>query len=264
MSQGPVAPAACRLCGGVTEVQFQARLLARNDVSYYRCIQCQLVQSEPPYWLEHAYSRSVSSLDTGLVQRNLYVAQVLSVLLTSLGMRRKAVLDYAGGCGLLVRLMRDRGFNFHWQDLYTPNLLARGFEQQADVRYAAVTAIEVLEHLVDVAHFFETTLRQMQPEYVIATTHLRPDDLGADWPYLMAETGQHIALFHSETFRWIARAYGYHYTGARYFHVLSKRPISRLLLAGCVWLGYRPYPVLRRFNAILRDQDTVRRTVRDS
>ena len=48
---------------------------------------------------------------------------------------------------MLVRLMRDRGFDFRYFDLHGPNLFARGFELDHEQSVDVVTALEVVEHL---------------------------------------------------------------------------------------------------------------------
>ena len=65
------AEGACRLCGGAITPAFSTRVLGRYTVRYGLCGQCRSLQTETPYWLAEAYSRNLSSLDTGAAQRNL-------------------------------------------------------------------------------------------------------------------------------------------------------------------------------------------------
>jgi len=55
-------------------------------------------------------------------------------------------LDYAGGYGVFVRLMRDIGFDFYWQDKYTENLFVRGFEYDEKKRFDFLTSFKSFEH----------------------------------------------------------------------------------------------------------------------
>ena len=69
--------------------------------------------------------------------------------------------------------MRDRGFNFFWQDLYAKNIHARTFEHEEGTRYDLVTAFELMEHLPD-------PLEGMAPIFalsdnVLTMTLLAPD-----------------------------------------------------------------------------------------
>jgi len=80
-----------------------------------------------PYWLDEAYGDAISVLDTGLIQRNLHIAERLAPLLYFLFDHKAPYLDVAGGYGMLVRLMRDIGFDFYWSDKYCRNLFAECF-----------------------------------------------------------------------------------------------------------------------------------------
>ena len=66
--------------------------------------------------------------DTGIIKRNILLAKRTSAILFFLFNKKESFLDYGGGYGLFVRLMRDGGFNFYWNDPFTENLFARGFE----------------------------------------------------------------------------------------------------------------------------------------
>lgn len=54
----------CRLCGAELQPHVRQHLLGRHDVQFHRCPRCDLIQSEPPYWLDDAYSQAISALDT--------------------------------------------------------------------------------------------------------------------------------------------------------------------------------------------------------
>ena len=164
-------PSTCPICMGTRAERFRARILGKYDIRYFYCGHCGLLQTEPPFWLEEAYSTAIAKTDTGLVTRNLYNAKALTSLLYFCFDPAADYVEYAGGYGLLTRLMRDRGFNFFWHDSYCQNIFARGFEwNQFGGRRAslAVTAFEVLEHVSDPVAFCVARSRMptLQPSSV--------------------------------------------------------------------------------------------------
>jgi len=118
----------CKICGQDNKIFFNAKILNKYDVEYFHCDNCGFLQTEEPYWLEEAYNESINVSDTGYMQRNIILSKKLTILLSLLFDKNTKFLDYAGGYGVFVRLMRDIGFDFYWQDKFSKNLLARGFE----------------------------------------------------------------------------------------------------------------------------------------
>src|SRR5688572_28604301 len=101
----------CRLCGGPTRPLTRQRVLGKHDVRYEHCTRCDLIQTELPYWLEEAYSQAISQLDTGAMHRN-HMASRLTAAVVRLAGIEGPFLDYGGGHGVFVRMMRDLGFDF--------------------------------------------------------------------------------------------------------------------------------------------------------
>ena len=65
----------CRLCGATAAKTHSATILGKYVIAYFLCPTCDLLQTEPPYWLTEAYQDSISTLDTGLLHRNLTVSK---------------------------------------------------------------------------------------------------------------------------------------------------------------------------------------------
>ena len=142
----------CRLCGAEAWDFGHLKMLHSVEVSYFRCTRCEYVQTEQHHWLEAAYSSALSALDVGAVSRNKRFEVVTQAIIQAFLNSDGRYVDYGGGHGLFVRLMRDRGFDFLWSDKYAENLYARGFEHApSSGPLAGVTAFEVFEHLVDPA-----------------------------------------------------------------------------------------------------------------
>jgi hypothetical protein len=228
----------CRLCGGTTRVTHVGTLLGRHQVDYHLCGACDYWFTDEPYWLEEAYSAAISAADTGLVLRNVMVARELTAVLGGL-LPAGPYVDWAGGYGMLVRLMRDAGFDFYWADAYAENLLARGFEWTPGGRSTAATAIEVLEHVPDPVAFVEECLEGAGTDTVIFSQelHTGPDP---DWWYLTPATGQHVGFYSRRTLQVLADRLGLHLHTSLRLHMLTARELpdgrfDRLVRQSRLW-----------------------------
>jgi hypothetical protein len=231
---------------------FSVLVLHRHRAHFDRCPGCELLQARDPDWLSEAYSSPISALDTGLVARNLAVSRRLCHLLR-LGMNEQGAgryLDYAGGYGLLTRLMRDSGFDFYWTDQYCANLLAKGFEHNPSLGPCrAVTAIEVLEHVLDPVTTVSSALRSAQSDLLIATTELfagKPPE-PHDWWYYAFEGGQHISFYTRNTLAAIARRLDLQVAAVAGFFVFSRQPLDEKRLCRTLrWRAALPARLQRR------------------
>ena len=111
----------CKICNTPAAAVFKSKLLLKYDVKYFQCSKCDYLFTEEPYWIEEAYKTSINSSDTGIIERNIYYSKIISGLLFFIFGKNFKYLDYAGGTGIFVRLMRDIGFDFYWMDLYSQN-----------------------------------------------------------------------------------------------------------------------------------------------
>jgi hypothetical protein len=198
----------CRLCGAAADFVVRQTVLHRYAVAYFRCPECDLLQTEKPYWLAEAYDDRVAILDTGAVDRNLLCADLVQVIawLAGVGPGDRC-LDVGGGSGLLVRMMRDRGFDFRWADKFAANLYARGFEGAPAERQDLVTAFEVFEHFDDVNGEVEGLFGPGH-RFVLASTFLHRGHR-ENWWYYVPEVGQHVAFYSRETMAYLGRRFGY-------------------------------------------------------
>ena len=109
----------CRICTKPVEAMFSSVLLQKYSTQYFKCSQCGYVQTEHPHWLEEAYESSINDSDTGMIMRNLWHRNITATLIYFLFNNKGRFLDYGSGYGVFVRLMRDVGFDFSWQDKLT-------------------------------------------------------------------------------------------------------------------------------------------------
>ena len=168
----------CRICESPAAPFGSATVLGSREVAYYRCGRCGLVQTEEPYWLNDAYSDAIAPADIGIIARNIRVANITQAVIAILFEPGGRFLDYGGGYGILVRLMRDRGFDFYRFDPFCENLFARGFDQDLSVRADLVTAFEVFEHLPSPVD--EVGRMAESSDHLLFSTLLLPDIARAD------------------------------------------------------------------------------------
>lgn len=211
------------------------------------CAGCGFLQVHGPHWLPQAYDQAITTLDTGLVARNVGMAAVLEALLPALNRVPGRWLDHGGGVGLLVRLMRDRGFDFRWADAHATNMLARGFELAPGEVCHGVTAVEVLEHLEQPLEFIARALAGAGARTLIFTTELYAGDPPEDWWYYAEEAGQHIAFYRHDTLVAMARQMGLILHSHRGLHMLTDRPISAFAFRWRIGRWGRLLARLRRF-----------------
>jgi hypothetical protein len=145
-----------------------------------------------------------------------------------------AFLDYGGGNGVFVRMMRDKGFNFYRYDKYATNVYSIGFDlsdvQDKFSRFELLTSIEVIEH-------FENPLEELARMFslsdtVLFTTFIN-DNLGInelkDWWYISEFYGQHISFYSKRCLNLIADKYGYNfYSNNVDTHLFSKNKIENI------------------------------------
>jgi hypothetical protein len=255
------ATIACRLCGGEAALLFERTLLGRHAAGYYQCRACGLTQTTEPTWLDEAYAgAAIHPTDTGVLARNLALRDTVATWLALSGVRDAPCLDWGAGYGIFVRLMRDAGFAFHWLDPMAENLLARGFEWRAGLgRPFAITAFEVLEHLVRPREAF-AEIAALGAEVVITSTELHPGDAPArDWPYLSVESGQHVSFYRRDTLARLGAACGYPVLHAGPFvQLFARRPVPAATWAIATRLGRALFPIVRRARRSLTVADCER------
>jgi hypothetical protein len=220
----------CKICNQETKQIFQATILNKYEIKYFHCEYCGFLQTEEPYWLEEAYSESINVSDTGYMQRNIGLSRKLTILLSLFFDKNQKFLDYAAGYGVFVRMMRDIGFDFYWDDKYTTNLFARGFEYKNTDKYEAVTTFESFEHFVAPIEEIESLLKISKN--IIFSTELLPDTIPKpkNWWYYGLDHGQHISFYSPKTFEFIAKKYNLHYANLNGLHLLSEKKISKFQL----------------------------------
>lgn len=219
----------CNVCSAKSEKVFSAKILNKYVVDYYHCSICDFLQTEEPYWLKESYDSAIGIEDTGLLKRNLALAKSTSVIISSLFNKDGVFLDYAGGYGIFVRLMRDIGFNFYWEDPFAQNLVARGFDYINDKKIELITAFECFEHfsnpLAEIEKMLHISSNVLFSTSLFSGKPPQPDS----WWYYSLNSGQHISFYSVKTLKFIADKYSlYLNTDNKSLHLLSKKKINNI------------------------------------
>lgn len=217
----------CRICRNKLTKSFATAFFLGQNVNYYDCFSCGYVQTEEPTWLDEAYASVMNISDTGIMTRNLSNVSLIFATLALIGDRKSAIVDYAGGYGFLVRLLRDSGIDAYWMDPFSENLVARGFEYQGDGKPSLVTAFEAFEHFVSPVEEMEKLLR-IAPNILLTTNIIgTPAPKLNDWWYYGLDHGQHIGFYRVHTLQHLADKFGLQLlTDGISTHFFSKKKYS--------------------------------------
>ena len=217
----------CNICSNNCKEVFEAKILKKYNIKYHLCLTCRHLQTEEPYWLDEAYLNTIAAEDTGILKRNYDNRIVTSAVIEAFFNAQSRFLDYAGGWGILTRLMRDEGHDFVWCDKYSKNLFARGFEYKPGDKIELLTAFEVLEHLVspmeELEQMFTISPNILFSQPFLPTPLPKPDD----WWYYAAETGQHINFYSRQSIEYIAAHFNKNYVYCNDFHLFSDKIIAQ-------------------------------------
>lgn len=222
----------CKICDNNTNPIFKTLVLNKYDVEYFKCPQCSFIQTENPYWLDESYSSAITQLDIGLIDRNYELSKKTSLIIDVFFNNHSNFIDFAGGYGMFVRLMRDKGYNFYRQDKYCENIFAQHFDivDTTIQRFELATAFEVFEHLANPMQEIDEILSYA--DSILFSTVLQPaENINPNnWWYVSPEIGQHIALYHYDSLKKIAQIKGLNlYTDGKYLHLLTKKKMNAAL-----------------------------------
>lgn len=219
----------CLICNNKNYKIFDCKLLFNYHVSYFECKSCGFIQTESPYWLSEAYKEAITFSDIGLVSRNINLSQCVSELLIKHFDIKGKFLDFGGGYGLFVRLMRDKGFNFYRQDIFCANIFAQNFDindiSNIENRFEIVTSFEVFEHTYEPYKLLSELLNYS--DNILFSTLLVPKNpikSASDWWYISPDTGQHVAFYTTTALSFMANKYGINfYSDGQSIHLFTKK-----------------------------------------
>lgn len=219
----------CKICNSSTQVITHKHILNKYDVNYHQCSTCGFIQTDSPFWLPEAYNSAITALDIGLINRNIYFQDKIPLLIDTFFPDAAIMVDYGGGYGMFVRMMRDKGFNFYRQDNYCKNLFADHFDlsDAPAKKFDLLTAFEVFEHLdnplVEIDKMFALS------DSLVFSTVLSPSTVQEfeNWWYVSPLIGQHIAFYNKTTLEFIAKKFNKKlFSNGTNLHVFTEKQID--------------------------------------
>lgn len=221
----------CKICSSESEYIFSSVIRNRYKIKYYFCNNCGFLQTEDPFWLDEAYRESINLSDTGLIQRNILFSKITTDLIYLFIGSDKKYLDYAGGYGIFTRIMRDIGFDYYWDDIYTTNLFSKGFEYKKEIgEISLITSFESFEHFVNPIKEIEKMLEISSN--IFFSTEIIPNIVPKpyEWSYYGLSHGQHISFYSLKSLELISKKYKLNlYSNKVNLHLLTKKKINPLL-----------------------------------
>ncbi|MGE5656560.1 MAG: glycosyltransferase [Actinomycetota bacterium] len=219
----------CKICESNSQEFAQAQILNQYQITYFQCTHCHFIQTEEPYWLPEAYKDAIARSDEGLVFRNLIMARISSKIINQFFNPNADFLDYGGGYGLFVRLMRDIRFKFDWYDCFCKNLFAQGLEAK-NQSYELVTAFEVVEHLshpiAEIRQILNFSPNLLFSTVLLPANHPKP----GEWWYYALQEGQHIAFYTPKSLSILAEKLGLNfYSNGASLHLFTEKNLSSTL-----------------------------------
>ncbi len=234
----------CKICNSNVNKIFSHKVLDKYSADYYYCFNCGFLSISPVTWLTEAYKDPINLSDTGYLSRNITLGRRAFLLWLWLYGRKFNYLDYAGGYGVLTRLMRDWGLNYFWDDKYTNNVFSLGFEHNHQ-KIRAITCFECFEHLDKPLEELDKILAILRN--VLFSTELINDKKIPDisWAYYGFSHGQHIAFYSLKTLKYLAAKNNlYLYSNGASLHFFSEQKINPYIFLFILKLGILPWDIL--------------------
>jgi 2-polyprenyl-3-methyl-5-hydroxy-6-metoxy-1,4-benzoquinol methylase len=222
----------CEICSGNLTLKFEAEVLFKHQVKYYQCDNCGLMQTEKPYWLAEAYKKAITATDIGLISRNISTADTVFNLIAGHFDTGKKFLDFGGGYGILVRLLRDRGLDFYRQDIYCENIFALNHDitdlGDKSLKFEMVTCFEVFEHTYEPVKLMEELIGYA--DSILLSTLLVPDrpiTSPDDWWYISPHTGQHVLFYTEKALKILGDKFNlYLYSNGTNMHLFTRKKFA--------------------------------------
>lgn len=194
----------CPICGGgPLEVKFSRVVLALHKTDYCECSQCRSLVVPSVHWLSDVYDEKHADRDTGAAQRSIICSLFVRALrIAGVVSSRAKIIDFGAGNGLLVRLLRDQGFDAWGYDKHASMAVCRNrrlasIGADTEAKVDVITAIEVFEHLTAPLDTVQTLIPALANNgaILLRTSIYDSSRHNENWQYLEPTVGQHITFY---------------------------------------------------------------------
>jgi SAM-dependent methyltransferase len=210
----------CKICGSSAKLTFEGSWTNVDaTLSYYQCQNnsCNFLYTDH---LDRMSDDEVSALYNIPYWRDSMVREEMGQLVLdkvnlakTVNPNLKSVLDVGCGQGLGVKALRDEGYEGYGYDVSPPKVcpeyITVGSRDQIDGQFDAITALEVMEHLVDPVEACQW-IANLLPEggvYVFSTYTFNSDKHDKNWWYL--DHVGHVSLYTEKSLAILAKQTGF-------------------------------------------------------
>ena len=207
----------CKICGSETILVFNRGWSGKPyNLSYYRCNDEKCIFLHTDYidnWSDEQISKMYEGHICGGGDQREYLPLDKVNLAKVILPNAHKILDVGSGEGLGVSVLRKAGFEAYGYDVVPPNVcqeyITTGDRACVGGTYDVVTAIEVLEHLiepVDTCRWIASLLKE-GGVFAFSTYTFDPNRHDANWWYL--DIVGHVSLHTRSSLRLLAEASGF-------------------------------------------------------
>jgi hypothetical protein len=220
---------ACKICLGNDRDFAQATVLGKYLANYRRCSSCGFIHVDNPFWLAESYESAITGTDIGSVHRTGVNSLQTKAIIEFFFDKSARFLDYGAGYGMLVRKMRDIGYDFYAYDLHCQNIFSSQFQLGSieNRNFELITAFEIFEHLENPMDIVTDILRHT--DSILFSTELVPANSPApgEWWYYGLDHGQHISFFTRESLEHMAEKCGKKLLTNGATHLMTSKHVDR-------------------------------------
>ena len=226
----------CKICGSDTKslgtVPFDRNnanvpIVNNTPIEYVQCLNCSSIQApEMLNWTPEQLGAEVYNQDyikydpDYLDTRPRNYARTFMDMFSYSRYGKFSHLDYGSGIGLMSSILKSKTWNSTAFDPYSNNI-------RPNTKFDLITAIEVVEHSLDIQKTFEDMLSFLNKDGVIIfSTCLVPPTVDISWWYIGARNG-HINIASEKAMKLMAKNLGMKFSSISLnMHILQKSTTS--------------------------------------